>query len=98
MRLATLQKQVLATKEVRASTTTDSQLFQVLRELRSVIAKEAKVPAYVVFSDATLKDMEARRPKTKSEFKEVLGVGKVKAERYGKYFLKVIARFEAEEL
>ncbi len=98
VRLATLQKQVLATKEVRASTTTDSQLFQVLRELRSVIAKEAKVPAYVVFSDATLKDMEARRPKTKSEFKEVLGVGKVKAERYGKYFLKVIARFEAEEL
>ena len=98
VRLATLQKQVLATKEVRASTTADSQLFQVLRELRSVIAKEAKVPAYVVFSDATLKDMEARRPKTKSEFKEVLGVGKVKAERYGKYFLKVIARFEAEEL
>lgn len=95
VRLAILQKQLVATKEPRNKSKTDSQLFQILRELRLVIAKEAKVPAYVVFSDATLKDMEARRPKTKSDFKEVLGVGKVKAERYGKYFLKVIARFEA---
>ena len=42
--------------------------------------------------------MEERRPSNKKEFKEVLGVGKVKAERYGKYFLKVIARFEAGDL
>ncbi|MEO8773888.1 MAG: DNA helicase RecQ [Gelidibacter sp.] len=95
VRLATLQKRVITAKEGRPKNEMDSQLFQILRELRSVIAKEAKVPAYIVFSDATLKDMEERRPKTKSEFKEVLGVGKVKAERYGRYFLKVIATFEA---
>lgn len=96
VRLATPQKQVLATKEVRPKNMMDSELFQKLRELRLAIAKEAKVPAYVVFSDATLKDMEARRPRTKTEFKEVLGIGKVKAERYGKYFLKAIAMFESE--
>ncbi len=96
VRLATLQKQVIAIKEGRTKNNIDSQLFQILRELRLVIAKEAKVPAYVVFSDATLKDMEARRPRTKSDFKEVLGVGKVKSERYGSYFLKVIATYESE--
>ena len=98
VRLATPQKQVMAVKEARTKNNMDSELFQILRELRLVIAKEAKVPAYVVFSDATLKDMEERRPSNKKEFKEVLGVGKVKAERYGKYFLKVIARFEAGDL
>lgn len=41
--------------------------------------------------------MEARRPKNNAEFKEVLGVGKVKSERYSRYFLKVIERFEAGE-
>ncbi|MBO3099968.1 DNA helicase RecQ [Gelidibacter pelagius] len=97
VRLATPRKQVQATKSDRIKHTTGSKLFQRLRELRSAIAKEAKVPAYVVFSDATLKDMEARRPKTKSEFKEVLGVGKVKAERYSRYFLSAIAAFESEE-
>lgn len=97
VRLATPPKQVKATKSVQPRDAAHSELFQKLRELRSAIAKEAKVPAYVVFSDATLKDMEARRPKTKSEFKEVLGIGKVKAERYSRYFLNAIAVFESEE-
>ncbi|MGC1631800.1 MAG: DNA helicase RecQ [Gelidibacter sp.] len=96
VRLATPQKQVMATKEARPKTKMNSELFQKLRDLRLAIAKESKVPAYVVFSDATLKDMEERRPRTKTEFKEVLGIGKVKAERYGKYFLKAIAMFESE--
>lgn len=98
VRLATPPKQVTAAKAERPTHSSDSKLFQKLRELRLVIAKEAKVPAYVVFSDATLKDMEARRPKTKAEFKEVLGVGRVKSDRYSRYFLKVIERFEAGEL
>lgn len=98
VRLATPPKQLTTTKAERPKPTSDSQLFHKLRELRLVIAKEAKVPAYVVFSDATLKDMEARRPKTKAEFREVLGVGKVKSDRYSRYFLKVIERFEAGEL
>lgn len=98
VRLATPAKQLMATKAERSKHTADSRLFQKLRELRSVIAKEAKVPAYVVFSDASLKDMEARRPKNNAEFKEVLGVGKVKSERYSRYFLKVIERFEAGDI
>lgn len=98
VRLATPRKQVLATKADRPIHSEDSKLFQKLRELRSAIAKEAKVPAYIVFSDATLKDMEARRPKTKSDFKQVLGVGKVKADRYSRYFLSAIAAFETEDV
>ena len=98
VRLVTPPKQVNAAKAERSRTITTSELFQKLRELRSAIAKEAKVPAYIVFSDATLKDMDARRPRTKSEFKEVLGVGKVKAERYSRYFLNVIAAFESGDL
>ncbi|MBA6154285.1 DNA helicase RecQ [Gelidibacter maritimus] len=97
VRLAKPRKQLQAAKSDRPKHATGSKLFQRLRELRSAIAKEAKIPAYVVFSDATLKDMEARRPKTKSEFKEVLGVGKVKAERYSRYFLNAIAVYESEE-
>ncbi|TXE07821.1 DNA helicase RecQ [Gelidibacter salicanalis] len=98
VRLATPRKQVQATKVERPRHSANSILFQKLRELRAAIAKEAKVPAYVVFSDATLKDMEMRRPKTKSEFKEVLGIGKVKAERYSRYFLSAIASFESQEV
>lgn len=95
VRLATLQKQMVATKEVRPKHKQDSKLFQHLRDLRSSIAKELKVPAYIVFSDATLKDMEVKRPRTAAQFKEVLGVGTVKLEKYGVDFMKVIAKFEA---
>jgi len=45
------------------------------------------VPAYVVFSDATLRDMVLRRPRNEAEFAEVHGVGAVKLERYGEVFL-----------
>lgn len=91
VRLAIPQKQVAKVKKTKVEGNTKSVLFQKLRELRSRIAKEKKVPAYIIFSDASLKDMEAKRPKNKTEFKEVTGVGKVKLARYGTPFLKVIA-------
>jgi len=63
-------------------------LFEKLRVLRYQIAKEQGVPAYVVFGDASLKDMEAKQPKTLSEFSEVSGVGQAKLQKYGEVFLK----------
>ncbi|MDR2693436.1 MAG: DNA helicase RecQ [Chitinispirillales bacterium] len=71
----------------------DTQLFERLRGLRAQIAKEQKVPAYVVFSDATLSDMCAKAPRNEDEFLGVTGVGAVKLERYGGQFLEAIAGY-----
>ena len=69
----------------------DEPLFERLRDLRRTLAAEQKVPAYVVFSDATLVGMATVKPKTREEFLEVSGVGQTKLERYGEVFLEAIA-------
>jgi ATP-dependent DNA helicase RecQ len=69
----------------------DEELFDELRALRKQLADEQNVPAYVVFSDATLAEMAARKPATHTELLEVNGVGKTKLERYGDAFLAVVA-------
>lgn len=62
-------------------------LYTRLRLLRGKLAAEQGVPAFVVFSDATLRDMCIRRPRTEAEFLQVSGVGEAKCRRYGKAFL-----------
>ena len=71
-------------------------LFDVLKELRAELAKEAGIPAYVVFSNATLTDMAKKRPKTMSDFRKVSGVGEIKAAWYGKAFLERIRQYTEE--
>ncbi len=71
----------------------DEQLFEQLRELRFNIAQKQGVPAYIVFSNATLSDMCTRLPKTEEEMLEVNGVGETKLERYGHQFLKAISDY-----
>ena len=71
----------------------EAELFDVLKELRAKLAKEAGIPAYVVFSNATLMDMANRKPKTMSEFRKVSGVGEIKAAWYGTAFLKRIQKY-----
>ncbi|MDR2159719.1 MAG: DNA helicase RecQ [Treponema sp.] len=68
-------------------------LFLKLRDLRSRLAREAGVPAYIVFSDASLRDMCRRRPRNAKELLGVTGVGAVKQERYGDAFLEIIREF-----
>ena len=68
----------------------DRSLFEALRRLRGRLAQAQEVPAYVVFSNATLLDMAARQPETMEQFLEVSGVGAVKAQRYGQAFLAEI--------
>lgn len=70
------------------------ELYNVLKALRMKLAQEQDVPAYIVFSNATLTDMAAKAPRTMPELLNVSGVGKVKAEKYGKAFLQAIALYQ----
>ena len=68
-------------------------LFEKLRTLRLKLANELEMPAYIVFSDASLEDMEYKKPRTRAEFAAISGVGEVKLEKYADDFLKVINRY-----
>jgi len=67
----------------------EAALFEALRALRMEIAKEEKVPPYIVFSDKTLVHMSVMKPKTKEEMLSVSGVGEFKFEKYGERFLTI---------
>lgn len=71
-------------------TQADETLFEKLRTLRLKIAKEEKVPPYIVFSDKTLIHMSVQKPKTREEMLLVSGVGAFKYEKYGERFLEII--------
>jgi ATP-dependent DNA helicase RecQ len=68
-------------------------IFEALREKRRELATEASVPPYVIFHDATLRDMAAIRPKSLRDMALVSGVGARKLEAYGAAFLSVLKRF-----
>ncbi len=72
-------------------------LFERLRMLRKNIALEENIPAYLVFSDAVLADMEKELPKTDNELLSISGVGQRKMEVYGEEFLREIAQFVKEQ-
>jgi ATP-dependent DNA helicase RecQ len=65
-------------------------LFDALRALRRSLADAQDIPAYMIFSDATLREMVAVQPRTLDELAEVSGVGQRKLAQYGEDFLSVI--------
>jgi ATP-dependent DNA helicase RecQ len=71
----------------------DDPLFETLREVRRAIAETENVPPFVIFSDAALKDMCAKLPKTNEEFLTVSGVGEHKLQKYGLDFIQAIRAF-----
>ena len=71
-------------------------LWESLRARRRELAAEQNVPPYVVFGDATLREMVTYRPRTPAELEHLNGVGAVKLERYGADFLEVLATHAAE--
>ncbi|MEG2458763.1 MAG: RecQ family ATP-dependent DNA helicase [Raoultibacter sp.] len=73
------------------------ELFELLRTARKHIADAGQIPPYIVFSDATLRDMCAKLPTTPDEFLAVSGVGATKLERYGETFLEKIAEYRATQ-
>ena len=72
-------------------------LFAALKKLRSEIAARERVPAYIVFSDASLRDMCAKLPSNSAEMLEVSGVGEAKLARYGKRFLELIGNYKEQD-
>lgn len=74
----------------------EAELYETLRELRMELAKEAGIPPFMVFSNATLKDMAKRKPATTGEFRRVSGVGEIKASWYAAPFLERIRQFKEE--
>ena len=75
----------------------DNTLLNKLKDLRKALAAKARVPAYVVFTDATLVDMCAKLPKNTEEFGAVSGVGHTKSQKYGSAFLELIAAHERQD-
>ncbi len=73
------------------------ELYDILRELRATLAAKEKMPAYIVFSNATLADMAQKKPTTMEEFMNVSGVGNTKAEKYGEVFLDKISEYKTSE-
>ena len=69
------------------------ELMGMLRELRSRLASEKRIPPYIVFSDRALNDMCARLPVSRDEFMTVSGVGFRKAEEYGEAFIGVVREY-----
>lgn len=80
-------------KTHRPEVPVNSEMLDALKALRKSIASKKSVPAYVIFTDATLIDMCKKCPKTPDEMLEVSGVGRTKLEKFGKEFLEVIAKF-----
>ena len=62
-----------------------------LKKLRTTIAREEQVPAYVVFPDRTLQEMALRRPRSLTALSGIRGVGPAKLDKYGESFLALIA-------
>ncbi len=92
------KKEAPAKKKKQKSITAQPEIhdtFEELRALRRRIADEEGMPAFVVFTDAALRDMAEKMPVTEAEFLEVSGVGLAKLQKYGKVFLKKIRELVA---
>jgi ATP-dependent DNA helicase RecQ len=68
----------------------DEKLFEKLKEKRSELASEHKVPSYIIFSDKVLKHLAADKPYNKSSMLDVNGIGEKKFEQFGEAFLEII--------
>jgi ATP-dependent DNA helicase RecQ len=68
------------------------QLWDALRDCRKRLAEEHNVPPYVVFHDATLKEMLQQKPMSRMDLLTITGVGQSKLEKFGNDFIDVICR------
>ena len=86
-----------AVKAADINAVIDKDLLDELKQLRRKLAIEKNVPAYIIFSDATLTDMCKKLPMTSEEFLTVSGVGKTKLAQYGEIFLETINNYLIEQ-
>ena len=81
----------------KAAGDVDRELFDVLRDVRLRLAQERHVPPYVIFHDATLREMAQRLPKTIDDLYGIYGIGAKKAADFGEAFLDAIRTFGRSE-
>lgn len=79
-----------ATLKANGTAAVDPELFSILKDLRKKIAKQHKLPTYVIFQDPSLEQMATTYPITMEELQNITGVGPGKAKRFGQEFLDVI--------
>lgn len=91
------EKRVWVQESVSPSAGVEEALFQRLSDLRTKLAEEENVPAYIVFSNASLRDMCRKKPKNMEAFRRIAGVGVIKSQKYGMTFMKEIAAYCAEQ-
>jgi len=80
-----------------AATSEGGELFETLRALRKRLADAQGMPPYVIFHDATLREIAQRRPVTLGQFAGIRGVGEAKLARYGEEFVAVVRGHSAVE-
>ena len=86
----------IITNEQGGGAAADEALFTMLKDLRRQIAKQKKVPPFVIFQDPTLEDMAIHYPISLDELKNISGVGAGKAERFGQEFVSLIKTYVEE--
>lgn len=79
------------------TSTVDTELFNILKDLRKKISKQKSIPPFVIFQDNSLEDMAIQYPITHEELQNIVGVGAGKAQRYGKEFLELIKAYVEEK-
>ena len=88
-----IKRKIEKVKAKSAEITYNTELFGILSAIRKKLAEELNVPPFIVFNDATLIEMCIIYPTTLDELYQISGVGKYKADNYGKYFLQEIKKF-----
>jgi ATP-dependent DNA helicase RecQ len=93
--LQSLDRKETSSRETRVKRTVApaEELFDRLRNVRREFAMKENVPAYIIFSDATLQAMASEKPRNRAEMLDVPGVGEHKLERYGQEFVDAIVNF-----
>ena len=74
----------------------DPTLYAMLKDLRRDMSRKLKLPSFVIFSDPSLEDMSIHYPITLDELKNCQGVGEGKARKFGREFVKLIAKYVEE--
>ena len=82
--------------EVAEEVTTDDRLFELLKDLRQVVAKKIGLPPFVIFLETSLQDMATLYPTSFTELERCQGVSKGKSIKYGEAFIKLIEAYVIE--
>ncbi|EPH00345.1 hypothetical protein HMPREF1531_02453 [Propionibacterium sp. oral taxon 192 str. F0372] len=86
-----LAEEIKLGRHLGCEVSADEQLFEQLRAWRSRTAAAASMPAFVVFTDSTLRAIAEQRPASRAEFLKVPGIGVAKLERYGDELLRLLS-------